>query len=89
MQYTRVTTRGEAPRRDSMVYADLDELVRLQFEAQGFSFLPRQPLHSMLHGSQASRLRGCRQRATDWKRSWSCVHCVMKQASHRPQQQGC
>ena len=21
-----------------------------QFEAQGFSFLPRQPLHSVLHG---------------------------------------
>ena len=142
MQYTRVTTRGEAPRRDSRVYADLDELVRLQFEAQGFSFLPHQPLHSVLHGRHASRLRGRglnfeelrgyipgddirnvdwkataragepqvrayteerdrpvwlhgesgsggRQRATDWKRSWSCVHCVMKQASHRPQQQGC
>jgi uncharacterized protein (DUF58 family) len=58
MQYTRVRTRGEAARRDSRVYADLDELVRLQFEAQGFSFLPHQPLHSVLHGRYASRLRG-------------------------------
>lgn len=58
MQFTRVKARTEAPRRDPRVYADLDELVRLQFEAQGFSFLPRQPLHSVLHGRHASRLRG-------------------------------
>ncbi|MGB5744531.1 MAG: DUF58 domain-containing protein, partial [Sedimenticolaceae bacterium] len=58
MQYTRVRARGEPPHRDPRVYADLDELVRLQFEAQGFSFLPRQPLHSVLHGRHASRLRG-------------------------------
>ena len=48
MQYTRLKTRGEQPQLDPRVYADLDELVRLQFEAQGFSFLPRQPLHSVL-----------------------------------------
>ena len=41
MQYTRVKARSEQPRLDPRVYADLDELVRLQFEAQGFSFLPR------------------------------------------------
>jgi uncharacterized protein (DUF58 family) len=58
MQYTRVRARGEEPTRDPRVYADLDGLVRLQFEAQGFSFLPRQPLHSVLHGRHASRLRG-------------------------------
>lgn len=58
MQYTRVKARGGQPRLDPRVYADLDELVRLQFEAQGFSFLPRQPLHSVLHGRHASRLRG-------------------------------
>jgi uncharacterized protein (DUF58 family) len=58
MQYTRVRRRREQPQRDPRVYADLDELVRLQFEAQGFSFLPRQPLHSVLHGRHASRLRG-------------------------------
>ena len=58
MQYTRVKARGGPPALDPRVYADLDELVRLQFEAQGFSFLPRQPLHSVLHGRHASRLRG-------------------------------
>ncbi|RBP35367.1 uncharacterized protein DUF58 [Roseimicrobium gellanilyticum] len=40
------------------VYADLDELVRLQFRARGFSFLPRQPIQSLLAGRHASRLRG-------------------------------
>jgi uncharacterized protein (DUF58 family) len=30
----------------------------MQFEAQGFSLLPRQPLHSVLYGRHASRLRG-------------------------------
>ncbi len=58
MQYTRVKARGGQPALDPRVYADLDALVRLQFEAQGFSFLPRQPLHSVLHGRHASRLRG-------------------------------
>lgn len=40
------------------VYADLDTLIRLQYKAQGFSFLPRQPIHSLLAGRHASRLRG-------------------------------
>ena len=40
------------------VYADLAELVRLKFRARGFSFLPRQPVHSVLAGRHASRLRG-------------------------------
>jgi len=40
------------------VYADLGELARLQFKARGFSFLPRQPVHSLLAGRHASRLRG-------------------------------
>ena len=40
------------------VYADLDELMRLRFKASGFSFLPRQPIHSILSGRHASRLRG-------------------------------
>jgi uncharacterized protein (DUF58 family) len=51
------------PRRQSTtategVYADLDALIRLQFQARGFSFLPRQPVHSLLAGRHASRLRG-------------------------------
>jgi uncharacterized protein (DUF58 family) len=41
-----------------MVYTDLASLVRLQHEARDFSFLPRQPVHSILSGKYASRLRG-------------------------------
>lgn len=40
------------------VYADLAELARLKFRTRGFSFLPRQPVHSILAGRHASRLRG-------------------------------
>ncbi len=58
MEYTRVDRRQRAPSRDPRLYADLDALVRLQFEAQGFSLLPRQPVHSVLYGRHASRLRG-------------------------------
>ena len=40
------------------VYVQLDDLVRLQHKASGFSFLPRQPVHSILSGRHASKLRG-------------------------------
>jgi uncharacterized protein (DUF58 family) len=40
------------------VHITLDELVLQQAEARGFSFLPRQPVHSLLSGRHASRLRG-------------------------------
>lgn len=36
----------------------LDDLVRLKGRATGFSFLPRQPVHSALVGRHGSRLRG-------------------------------
>lgn len=36
----------------------LDELVQLKADAHGFSFLPRQPVSSLLAGRHASRLRG-------------------------------
>lgn len=39
-------------------YVTLDELLRLRHHAKGFSFLPRQPVHSLLTGRHASRLRG-------------------------------
>jgi len=42
----------------SYIYADLDDLVHLEHRARGFSFLPRQPVHSVLAGRHASRLRG-------------------------------
>ena len=49
---------GAAPARDPRVYADLRRLAALQFKAKGFSFLPRQPVHSVLSGRHASRIRG-------------------------------
>jgi len=39
-------------------YADIDELIRLQFKVHGFNFLPKQPVQSLLSGRRASRLRG-------------------------------
>ena len=58
MQYTPIRKRRPGPRPAAGVYADLDELMRLRFKASGFSFLPRQPVHSVLSGGHASRLRG-------------------------------
>lgn len=40
------------------VYATLENLVALRSKARGFAFLPRQPVHSLLTGRYASRLRG-------------------------------
>lgn len=40
------------------VYTSLADLMALQHLAKGFSFLPRQPIHSLLAGRHASRLRG-------------------------------
>jgi uncharacterized protein (DUF58 family) len=58
MEHPRVKPRISKDRPDARVYADLDELIRLQYKATGFSFLPRQPVHSILAGRHASRLRG-------------------------------
>ena len=45
-------------RRAPGVYVELSDLIALQHKARGFSFLPRQPIHSLLTGSHASRMRG-------------------------------
>lgn len=58
MQYPRVKPREAKESSAPGVYADLDALIRLQFKARGFSFLPRQPVQSLLSGRRASRLRG-------------------------------
>ena len=58
MEYPRVKARSKKDESPAGVYADLDDLIRLQFKARGFSFLPKQPLHSLLTGRHASRLRG-------------------------------
>lgn len=44
--------------KTSGAYTTLQDLIRLQHQAVGFSFLPRQPVHSLLSGRHASRLRG-------------------------------
>lgn len=58
MALPRVKRRASRAREEVGVYADLDELIRLQFLASGFSFLPRQPVHSVLMGRRRSHLRG-------------------------------
>ncbi|PKH06117.1 DUF58 domain-containing protein [Moritella sp. Urea-trap-13] len=40
------------------IYADINELRRLQYLAKGFSFLPQQPVNSLLSGKNSSKLRG-------------------------------
>lgn len=40
------------------VCVTLNDLVALEAKASGFSFLPKQPVHSVLSGRHASRLRG-------------------------------
>ncbi len=40
------------------VYARFEDLVAMQYRLGGFSFLPHQPIHSLLSGRHASRLRG-------------------------------
>jgi uncharacterized protein (DUF58 family) len=53
-----VTQQSAASQGGVGAYATLEELVALQHHARGFSFLPRQPIHSLLAGRHASRLRG-------------------------------
>ncbi|TWU56314.1 DUF58 domain-containing protein [Rubripirellula reticaptiva] len=43
---------------DPRVQTNLHELVRLRAKAKGFSFLPKQPVNSLLAGRHASRVRG-------------------------------
>lgn len=47
-----------ADKAEPGVYVTLEELIALQYKARGFSFLPRQPIHSILAGRHASRMRG-------------------------------
>jgi len=49
---------ADLPTDTTGVWVTLDELTRLQFQARDFSFLPRQPLHSVLAGRHTSRMRG-------------------------------
>jgi len=44
--------------RTARAHVSVEDLVRLQHRSRGFSLLPRQPVHSILTGRHASRLRG-------------------------------
>ena len=42
----------------TFIHPTLEDLIRLQFDARGFSFRTKQPVNSLLSGRHASRLRG-------------------------------
>ena len=51
-------TRASTPDAGPGVYAALDDLAALETAARNFTFLHRQPVHSLLSGRHASRVRG-------------------------------
>jgi uncharacterized protein (DUF58 family) len=58
MDWTKIKRNTIEAGKPPGVYANLDDLIRIQFKARDFSFLPRQPVTSILSGRYASRLRG-------------------------------
>jgi uncharacterized protein (DUF58 family) len=40
------------------IHTDVSALIKLRYESRGFSFLPKQPINSLLSGRKRSRLRG-------------------------------
>jgi uncharacterized protein (DUF58 family) len=58
MDWTKIKRNKAGADKPAGVYANLDDLIRIQFKARNFSFLPRQPVNSILSGRYASRLRG-------------------------------
>jgi len=58
MDWSRVRRIKPSDTRPPGAYANLDELIRIQFKARDFSFKPQQPVTSILSGRYASRLRG-------------------------------
>lgn len=52
--------RRQVPETDKPggAYTNLDDLIRVRFKSRDFAFKPRQPVHSILSGRYASRLRG-------------------------------
>ncbi len=58
MDWSKIKRNRAKSEKAPGVYADLDELIRIQFKARDFSFKPQQPVTSVLSGRYASRLRG-------------------------------
>ncbi len=57
-QRTRASRPSDTSTAPPGVYVSLDHLVHLEHKAQGFSFLPRHAMSSLLSGRHRSRLRG-------------------------------
>jgi uncharacterized protein (DUF58 family) len=58
LDWNRIRRQVPEVDRPRGAYANLDDLIRIRFKARDFSFKPRQPIHSILSGRYASRLRG-------------------------------
>lgn len=58
MDWTKIKRKTVEAEKPSGAYTNLDDLIRIQFKVRDFSFLPRQPVTSVLSGRYASRLRG-------------------------------
>ena len=58
MSWFKKTKEPTEAEQDNRVAASLSHLRALEFTARGFSFLPHQPVNSILSGRHASRLRG-------------------------------
>jgi len=58
MDWTKIRRKKVGADKPPGVYSNLDDLIRIQFKARNFSFLPQQPVTSVLSGRYASRLRG-------------------------------
>jgi uncharacterized protein (DUF58 family) len=54
----RTRTGDDGGNRPARAHVAIEDLVRLQHRSHGFSLLPHQPVHSILTGRHASRLRG-------------------------------
>lgn len=58
MDWRRIRRKKVREQKPAGVYTNLDDLIRMQFKISDFSFLPRQPVTSILSGRYSSRLRG-------------------------------
>ncbi|UCD51281.1 MAG: DUF58 domain-containing protein [Phycisphaerales bacterium] len=58
MDWSKIKRKTAEARKPSGAYTNLDDLIRIQFKVRDFSFLPHQPVTSVLSGRYASRLRG-------------------------------
>ena len=58
MDLSKIRRNPVAADKPRGAYANLDDLIRIQFKARDFSFLPRQPVTSILSGRYGSKLRG-------------------------------